>query len=77
MCKQVNEIQILEINASYTDLVSVLGEINECGSNPCEHGAICRDLPAAYVCDCSSGYTGENCASTCLLAKRNFHKNNT
>lgn len=31
---------------------------NECASNPCHHGATCRDLINSYVCHCKPGFKG-------------------
>jgi Filamin/ABP280 repeat/EGF-like domain/Human growth factor-like EGF len=35
-------------------------EIDDCASNPCQHGT-CSDLGLSYTCACSAGYTGGNC----------------
>lgn len=35
--------------------------IDECASNPCQHGGICHDHLASYTCECSAGYSGVNC----------------
>ena len=35
--------------------------INECESQPCQHGALCDDLPKGYQCLCPPGYTGPDC----------------
>lgn len=35
--------------------------IDECASNPCQHGGICHDHLASYTCECSAGYSGTNC----------------
>jgi hypothetical protein len=40
--------------------VELLLFVDECGSNPCDHGT-CRDLVDAYMCTCDSGYTGLYC----------------
>ncbi|KAJ8312561.1 hypothetical protein KUTeg_009934, partial [Tegillarca granosa] len=34
--------------------------VNECSSNPCQHGA-CFDALNHYHCVCDPGYTGINC----------------
>lgn len=35
--------------------------IDECASNPCQHGGTCRDHLASYTCDCRPGFSGTNC----------------
>uniref|UniRef100_A0A673ZPH0 Protein eyes shut homolog n=1 Tax=Salmo trutta TaxID=8032 RepID=A0A673ZPH0_SALTR len=36
-------------------------DVNECCSDPCLHGAICRDLLNGYLCHCRAGWTGLHC----------------
>lgn len=36
-------------------------DIDECTSNPCQHGGICKDHLNGYTCKCQTGYTGANC----------------
>lgn len=36
-------------------------DIDECGSNPCQHGGQCLDRLNGYTCQCLPGYTGTNC----------------
>ena len=36
-------------------------EIDECAVGPCENGGICVDEVNSYSCNCTSGYTGDNC----------------
>jgi Notch-like protein len=36
-------------------------DIDECASNPCQHGGICRDHLNKYSCQCLAGYSGPNC----------------
>ena len=35
-------------------------DIDECASNPCEHG-VCSDLVNGYACTCKPGYEGDRC----------------
>nr|XP_054773232.1 delta-like protein C [Lytechinus pictus] len=35
--------------------------INECAGDPCANGGICIDKLAAYECNCTVGWEGENC----------------
>ena len=46
-------------------------QINECGSSPCQNGAVCLDLLNEFLCLCNPGWTGifcdkdiNECAST-------------
>jgi len=34
-------------------------EINECNSNPCQHGGRCVDALDNYTCACPPGYAGQ------------------
>ena len=45
----------------------MLADVNECGSNPCENGGTCTDVPNGYTCACSSGYTGDECQTGIIL----------
>lgn len=38
-----------------------IADINECESNPCQHGGLCVDLLNSYQCHCMEGYEGGNC----------------
>ena len=40
----------------------LLVDIDECGSSPCQNGAICLDEVNGYKCsDCVSGFTHTHC----------------
>nr|DBA25970.1 TPA: hypothetical protein GDO54_010287 [Pyxicephalus adspersus] len=36
-------------------------EIDECESQPCQNGAVCKDRISHYLCDCQKGYIGKHC----------------
>ena len=36
-------------------------DIDECASNPCQHGGACSDGVNKYNCVCEGGYEGANC----------------
>uniref|UniRef100_A0A7M4FE06 Protein Z, vitamin K dependent plasma glycoprotein n=1 Tax=Crocodylus porosus TaxID=8502 RepID=A0A7M4FE06_CROPO len=41
----------------------------QCSSNPCLHNGACMDNIRSYICSCTSGYEGDNCA----LAENECH----
>ncbi len=41
-----------------------LSDIDECASNPCEHGGTCVDDVNQYTCDCDPGWTGDHCETS-------------
>lgn len=41
--------------------VSLSSETDKCQAQPCRNGGACRDLPGAFVCQCSPGFTGVHC----------------
>lgn len=47
--------------------VIYVSDINECQSNPCQHGAQCEDLLNRYNCLCLPGYRGTNCETGMYL----------
>ncbi|CAJ0946246.1 unnamed protein product, partial [Ranitomeya imitator] len=36
-------------------------EIDECQSQPCQNGAMCKDRVSHFLCDCQEGYSGKHC----------------
>jgi len=35
--------------------------VDECMSNPCQNGGLCRDRTNGYICTCQPGYLGSHC----------------
>ncbi|KAH3818161.1 hypothetical protein DPMN_119757 [Dreissena polymorpha] len=54
---------LCKCNAGYQDDGSDTNciNINECVSDPCLNGATCVNGVAKYTCQCSAGWTGNNC----------------
>lgn len=42
--------------------LSLIEDVNKCGFNPCENGAMCINDVTEYSCQCPDGYTGKNCS---------------
>lgn len=36
-------------------------EVDECASQPCRNGAVCRDYVNSFVCECQPGFDGILC----------------
>ena len=50
----------------------ILSDIDECDSNPCQNDGQCVDGVNSYTCECTSGYSGDNCdTSEYLFEERN------
>ncbi|KFP88762.1 Coagulation factor IX, partial [Acanthisitta chloris] len=44
---------------------------DQCNSNPCKNGAVCKDGINSYVCWCPAGYEGKNCEIDFTCAIKN------
>ena len=56
-----------------------ISDTNECFSNPCSHGATCRNVPGGFFCECTEGWTGPLCKTGKPKAKKKvirFHYEN-
>lgn len=42
-------------------------EVDECEGSPCENGATCTDMLAAFSCTCAPGWTGDTCAQKTVM----------
>ena len=58
--KRCHSVQVKRSSFLYINFV-YLSEINECASNPCQHGANCSDFVNEYNCTCVPGYNGSHC----------------
>lgn len=38
-------------------------DIDECQYGPCQHNSVCSNALGGYRCDCTQGWTGQNCES--------------
>ena len=45
----------------YFIYIIFISDIDECGSDPCQHGATCNDQINQYNCTCVPGYNGTHC----------------
>jgi hypothetical protein len=54
-------LPLLFSSSSFIGFSGVLcqANINECASNPCQHGATCTDLINSFLCTCVPGYSGK------------------
>ena len=54
---------LLSFLFSYTNInnKSLIPDIDECGSTPCQNGGSCTDGVNGYECSCVLGYTGVHC----------------
>ena len=41
-------------------------EIDNCDSNPCKNGGICKNGIATFSCTCPDGFTGNDCGISML-----------
>ena len=47
-------------------LSSLITDVDECASVPCQNGGTCVDGIDGYKCVCMAGYTGDSCESSSL-----------
>lgn len=44
-------------------------DINECNNNPCGKGAVCKNEPGHFTCECPSGFEGNPGRDGCVEVK--------
>ena len=42
-------------------LFSIIVDVDECLSSPCQHNSMCEDQENSFLCHCTQGYTGIMC----------------
>ena len=42
-------------------MILIVTDINDCSTSPCDNGGTCTDGINTYTCQCSDGYTGNDC----------------
>ena len=57
-------------------ILSIISDINECESNPCQNGGTCVDSVNDFMCFCHIGFTGLQCESGEQLIDINEFNNN-
>jgi hypothetical protein len=53
---------------------AVLADIDECADAPCQNGGTCTDGVNDYTCTCVTGYSGDMCETSKLLALNNTNR---
>nr|XP_049702759.1 protocadherin-like wing polarity protein stan isoform X2 [Helicoverpa armigera] len=59
--------KFIDLNSFVADNGTLAGcpeKRSQCSSAPCYNGAECKDLWDTYLCDCTEGYTGKDCADS-------------
>lgn len=66
----LHQDKLINFEYKITCIRYIIPDINECSSNPCQHG-ICYDQVNSYTCSCLVGFTGTNCETginTCSVS---------
>ncbi|KAG7487593.1 hypothetical protein MATL_G00025250 [Megalops atlanticus] len=67
--------------ALWIEIVSLLKATSPCLSQPCQHGALCQEVPTGYLCQCPSSVTtrsDEHCEGSNELCRPiSCHENTT
>lgn len=60
-CNYEEAREVFENDAKTMEFWKQYVDGDQCISNPCLHGGVCKDDVSAYVCWCQQGYRGKNC----------------
>lgn len=49
---------IIKQELTFTEIIFLFADLNECSPNPCRNGGICVDGEGDFKCECPAGWTG-------------------
>lgn len=65
-CMLVNQDAKCICSTGFTGTSAGCVDIDECVGNPCQPGAICKNEPGSFTCQCPGGTTGDPFRTGCL-----------
>lgn len=64
-CMLVNHEAACMCSSGYVNTTQGCTDIDECGKNPCPSGAICKNEPGTFTCQCPGGTSGDAYRTGC------------
>ncbi|XP_025836180.1 neurogenic locus notch homolog protein 2-like [Agrilus planipennis] len=64
-CMLINQIAKCMCESGYKETERGCVDINECENNPCQIGAICKNEPGGFTCQCPGGTSGDAYRTGC------------
>ena len=61
---ETNAKQVSDICIRCSFISFSISDIDECASEPCQKNGTCFDGVGMYTCNCTSGYTGDQCETS-------------
>lgn len=71
-CMLVNQEAKCICTTGYTPSNVGCVDIDECAGNPCQNGAICKNEPGSFSCQCPGGTTGDPYRTGCSKTEPPF-----